>query len=126
MMRQTSRWSNVRAALLALAGVVALGSAGVRAADHLDGPRLMSAAAMGMGNLDINDLYLFQGGKRTDTVMVMTLSPSAGVLGPLVFNTNGRYEFHITNGVTTDDVVIFQFMFSPPTRRGSRPTSTSR
>ena len=65
-------------AALALLGALAVGPVGAKAADHLDGPRLMANPAA-LGNLDINDVYAFQAANPQNAVLIMTLSPAAGV-----------------------------------------------
>lgn len=69
-------------------------SAGVlRAADHLDAPALS-----GMGDVDINDLYVFQSPSNPDnTVMILTVNPFAGAVSGTSFSSDARYEFSIDN-----------------------------
>jgi hypothetical protein len=105
---------------LALAATFVLGPVSARGADHLDSPRLKVAPTI-LGNLDINDVYIFQGANRQHTVMIMTLSPAAGVLGPAMFSTFGTYQFLIYNtGGTSPDLTI-QFNFGALTARGCQP-----
>src|SRR4051794_13848115 len=97
-MSMRTRWAGPAwpIAALALLGALALGPVGAEAADHLDGPRLM-ANPTGLGNLDLNDVYAFQGSNPQNAVLIMTLSPAAGVLGPASFSTFGAYEFKVDN-----------------------------
>src|SRR3954453_11749669 len=81
---------------LVLTGAWLSGPPPAPAADHLDGPRLQQLPQL-LGNLDINDVYVFQAQKHTNTVLIMTLSPAAGLLGPASFSTIGAYEFKIEN-----------------------------
>ncbi len=107
-------------ATLALAAAVAVGPGSARAADHLDGPRLQVDPTV-LGNLDINDVYIFQAPDPTQTVMIMTLSPAAGLLGPAVFSTFGAYEFKIENtGDASEDLTI-HFTFGALNAKGQQP-----
>jgi hypothetical protein len=66
---------------------------GVWASDHLEAPAVRTR-----GDLDINDLYIFQ--SETDAnnaVMILTVNPFAGNLSPTSFATDGAYEFQIDN-----------------------------
>jgi hypothetical protein len=110
----------IAALALTLAAGVVLGPTSARGADHLDSPRLKVAPTI-LGNLDVNDVYIFQGANRSHTVMIMTLSPAAGVLGPTLFATFGTYQFLIYNtGGTSPDLTI-QFNFGALTARGCQP-----
>src|SRR4051812_29221661 len=88
--------SRIPAALLALVGVMGSGPAAAPAADHLDGPRLTANPTV-LGNLDLNDVYAFRAANPRNTVLIMTLSPAAGILGPAMFSPMGAYEFKINN-----------------------------
>jgi Domain of unknown function (DUF4331) len=83
-------------------------------ADHRDGPRIKATTAT-MGNLDLNDLYLFQNPtNRRNTVMIMTCSPGAGVLSPTTFAPGAFYDFNVVNtGGTTADLIV-RTVFSDP------------
>jgi hypothetical protein len=107
-------------ATLALAAAVALGPVSARGADHLDGPRLQVAPTV-LGNLDINDVYIFQAPNPQQTVMIMTLSPAAGVLGPAMFSTFGTYQFLIYNTGTTSPNLTIQFNFGALNAKGQQP-----
>jgi hypothetical protein len=66
------------------------------AADHLDAPSLGSLSAGSLqGDRDINDVYVFDGSNRAKTVVAMTVSPAAGLLGPLAFGSNVRYTINV-------------------------------
>jgi hypothetical protein len=94
-------------ALLALPGV----SWG---ADHRDSPRLMANIAF-EGNIDINDVYLFQSPTaKGNTVIIVTLSPAAGLVGPATFHQYCSYEIRVQNTAALADNFIFQFSFSSP------------
>jgi hypothetical protein len=99
--------------MLTVAAVAAPG----RAADHRDGPRIAQNTPT-LGNLDLNDVYLFRAPHGDHTVMIMTLSAAAGVVGPAHFYPGATYEFRVDNtGDTTSDV-IFQLVFSEPNAQG--------
>jgi hypothetical protein len=105
--------------MLTVAAVAAPG----RAADHRDGPRIANNTPT-LGNIDINDVYLFRSSHGpARTVMIMTLSADAGVVGPAQFHPGAAYEFRIDNtGDTTSDV-IFQLAFSEPNAQGRQAYS---
>jgi hypothetical protein len=89
------------------------------AADHLDAPSLGSLSAGSLqGDRDINDVYVFQGANASKTVIAMTVSPAAGLLGPLAFGSNVRYSIKVDN--TGDNVADVKYVarFSAP---GSGP-----
>ena len=85
--------------------VLAVGAAPIvsSAADHLDAPSLGSlSAGAAQGDRDINDVYVFEGENASRTVLAMTVSPAAGLLGPLAFGSNVRYTINVDN--TGDNV----------------------
>lgn len=68
------------------------------AADHLDAPSLGSLSTGSLqGDRDINDLYVFDGANASKTVLAMTVSPAAGILGPTAFGSKVRYTIHVDN-----------------------------
>ena len=80
-----------------------------RAADHLDAPSLGSLSAGSLqGDRDINDVYAFDGANTGKTVLAMTVSPAAGLLGPLAFGANVRYTLHVDN--TGDNVADVNYV----------------
>src|SRR6516225_11644164 len=81
-------------------------------ADHRDGPRIANNTAT-LGNIDINDVYVFKP-KSDSTVLIMTLSPAAGLIGPATFAPGATYEFRIDNDGDLVSDVIFQVVFSAP------------
>src|ERR1051325_7395836 len=88
----------------------AVGAPG-RAADHRDGPRIAQNTPT-LGNIDINDVYIFRSPHSADrTVMIMTLSAAAGVVGPAHFDPNAAYEFRVDNTGDAVTDVIFQIGF---------------
>jgi len=99
------------AALGAAAVILTIGAAPflANAADHLDAPSLGSLSAGSLqGDRDINDVYAFDGSNASKTVLAMTVSPAAGLLGPLAFGTNVRYTLHIDN--TGDNVADVNYV----------------
>jgi hypothetical protein len=65
-------------------------------ADHLDAPSLGSLSAGSLqGDRDINDVYVFQGADASKTAIAVTVSPAAGLLGPLEFGRHVRYTINI-------------------------------
>ena len=84
----------------------------VNGADHLDAPSLE-----GNGHLDINDLYVFQSPiNPSNTVLIMTVNPFAGVLSDTVFGTHDfEYEFLIDNtGDAMADISYGATFFANP------------
>ena len=83
-----------------------------RTADHRDGPRIAQNTPT-LGNIDINDVYLFRSPHSAQrTVMIMTLSAAAGVIGPAQFDQHAAYEFRIDNTGDAVTDVVFQVAFS--------------
>lgn len=80
-----------------------------RAADHLDAP---TAKLDGNKELDINDVYVFHPGAPgqqdlSRTVVAMTVSPAAGVIGGTAFKPNANYDLLVdTNGDARPDITI--------------------
>jgi hypothetical protein len=69
-----------------VAGLVAVMLVGLvwhaRGADHRDGPRITDVNA-GLAALDLNDLFVFRSPVNAkNTVLILTVSPFAGVLTP--------------------------------------------
>ncbi|HET7028890.1 MAG TPA: DUF4331 family protein [Candidatus Limnocylindrales bacterium] len=98
-------------ALGAAAVVLTIGAAPflAHAADHLDAPSLGSLSAGSLqGDRDLNDLYVFEGSNAGKTVLAMTVSPAAGLLGPLAFGANVRYTVHVDN--TGDNVADVDYV----------------
>jgi hypothetical protein len=98
-------------ALGAAAVVLTLGAAPflANAADHLDAPSLGSLSAGSLqGDRDINDVYVFDGSNAGKTVIAMTVSPAAGLLGPRTFGTNVRYTVNVDR--TGDNVADVKYV----------------
>ena len=95
----------------AAAVVLTLGAAPflANAADHLDAPSLGSLSTGSLqGDRDINDVYVFEGANASKTVVAMTVSPAAGLLGPLAFGANVRYTLNVDN--TGDNVADVKYV----------------
>ncbi len=87
-------------------------------ADHRDSPLLMSNTPV-LGNVDINDVYLFASPTAKDrTVIIVTLSPAAGLIGPATFQPYVSYEIRVQNTAAIADNLVFQFTFSFPDAYG--------
>jgi hypothetical protein len=109
------------AALGAAAVILTVGAAPLLtfAADHLDAPSLGSLSTGSLqGDRDINDVYAFDGANAGKTVLAMTVSPAAGLLGPLAFGSNVRYTLHVDNTMDNQADVNYVARFGGP---GSGP-----
>ena len=83
---------------VAMAAVVAVPA---MASDHLDAPALQGT---GSGQVDINDLYIFQSPENADnSVIILTVNPGAGALSPTNFatgtpgGTGASYQIQVDN-----------------------------
>ena len=119
-------WKRRLAALGAAAVILTIGAAPflANAADHLDAPSLGSLSAGSLqGDRDINDVYVFAGANPAKTVLAMTVSPAAGLLGPKTFGTNVRYRLHIDNtGDNVTDVSYVARFGAPGSGPGPKQT----
>jgi hypothetical protein len=94
-------------AALGLTALAVGGADAVRGADHGDSPQVRDDT-----RADINDVYVFRSPTATNTVLVMTVCPLAGVTGPRLFSPGVRYEFAIdVNGDAKEDQV-YRLVFS--------------
>jgi len=110
MNRRTFRFG-VR--LAGSAAVSLIFAAALRAADHRDGPIFISGGVSAA--LDLNDLYIFQSpGNASNTVLIFTMSPFAGVLSPDTFDSRGKYELRIDQDLDNLPDLTFRAVFSPP------------
>ncbi|HMQ54317.1 MAG TPA: DUF4331 family protein [Anaerolineae bacterium] len=114
-------------AMLGVLGLVAIAlSIGVaarpsRAADHLDAPGLTPPG--GIPALDINDVYAFQSpANKKNTVLIMTVSPAAGAIGPTTFDTKGRYQFFIDTNSDARENIRIVANFGKVEKKGQRVT----
>lgn len=110
-----SRWMWLRASVAALvsaAAVVLLAPA----ADHRDGPIFPMT---GNGNLDLNDLYVFKpNAASTNTVLILTVNPFAGVFSPTTFNQTLAFDFKVDNNGDAVEDLTFRVTFSAPDAQG--------
>ncbi len=93
-------WLAVALGLLVI--VAGLPAVGGRAADHLDGPELLTPPG---GNIaaDIADLYAFEGADASATVLAATVSPVASYGS--VFGSDVLYEIKVdTDGDFIEDI----------------------
>ncbi|MGN6359994.1 MAG: DUF4331 family protein, partial [Thermomicrobiales bacterium] len=84
-----------------LAMIIGVAALPIGAADHLDGPLVMTDSMY-----DINDVYAFQTpGNASSTTLIMTVVPLAGAQNPAMFGSGGAYEFKIDNtGDAKEDI----------------------
>jgi len=66
--------------------------------------------------LDLNDLYIFVSPTNANnTVLIQTMSPGAGVVGPGYFFPGALYELRISNdGDKVTDEIVYTTVFSVP------------
>ena len=105
------------AAALVVAGSVAIGVPALttQGADHLDAP-LVNVD----GRLDINDVYAFENG--ANTVLVMMVSPLAGVLSSDTFHPIADYDFKIDNTGDPTEEIVYRLNFSKPSSKSASPS----
>jgi uncharacterized protein DUF4331 len=86
----------------------------VRGADHGDAPGVRINS-----RLDINDVYAFQApGNAGHTVLIMTVSPLAGITGATTFHPQGKYEFKIDSNADAVEDITLRVTFSNPDDHG--------
>jgi hypothetical protein len=89
------------AAVLALCAVT-------HASDHLDAPNLN-----GKGNVDVNDLYVFQSPTNpNNSVLILTVNPFAGTLSDTDFGSDVTYEFQVDNNADAIADVTYSATFA--------------
>ncbi|MGH2537416.1 MAG: DUF4331 family protein [Candidatus Promineifilaceae bacterium] len=111
--------------LVALALLVGLAAGPSRAADHLDAPGLTPPG--GDTRLDINDVYAFQSpANSANSVLIMTLSPAAGVIGALDFHAGAQYDLKVNNQGSPKEEITFRLHFSPPGDDGRQAVTLRR
>src|SRR5262245_38537755 len=77
--------------MVVLAGVTAVGTIALSAADHRDGP--IFCCSNPPVRADLNDLYVFKSHPQSPTtVIVMTMNPMAGLVESTAFLSNAKYE----------------------------------
>src|SRR5689334_4246931 len=83
----------VRGMLVVVAGLLAAQSTTVRGADHEDSPRTLINQV-----LDILDVFVFRSPtNRNNTVIIVTHSTDAGVVGPVTFQPGANYDLKVDN-----------------------------
>jgi hypothetical protein len=98
------------AGLLALAGTI---PAFVSAADHLDAPGLTPPG--GDTRLDINDVYAFQSpANPSNTVLIMTVDPLAGILNDGTFRAGAAYDFKVDSNGDAKEDLTYRAEFGAP------------
>lgn len=107
------------AAALMVAGSVAVGVPALttQGADHLDAPLVNLD-----GRLDINDVYAFENG--ANTVLMMTVSPLAGVISADTFHPIADYDFKIDNTGDAMEDITYRLNFSEPSSKSAAPSQT--
>ncbi|MBM82664.1 MAG: hypothetical protein CMJ78_19040 [Planctomycetaceae bacterium] len=91
-------------------------------ADHGDDPALRFDT-----RLDINDLYAFQSPSNADnTVIIMTVGPAAGVLGPSTFHPNAKFDIFVDNNGDARGDIRFRVRFGQVGEDGSQPVGIER
>jgi hypothetical protein len=88
--------------VMALAAPIAVSGA----ADHLDSP-----AVSGRSDIDINDLYVFEGSNPSNTVLAMTVSPLAGASTRFGDKDSVGYQFRIDNTGDAIEDITYQIDF---------------
>jgi hypothetical protein len=109
--------------------VLAIGAAPfvTSAADHLDAPSLGSLSAGSLqGDRDINDVYVFQGSNASKTAITVTVSPAAGVLGPLSFGRHVRYSIQVDRNGDLRPDATYRVRFGNPSSNGSQSITLRR
>src|SRR5436305_14266957 len=103
-----------------MAGLLTAAPAVAPAADHRGGPRITDLNNTLAGALDLNDLYLFVSPTNaSNVVLIQTMSPGAGVVGPGFFFPGALYELRISNdGNPFTDEIVVQTTFSQPNAAG--------
>ena len=113
------------AGVAAAALVIASAPGGGRAADHLDGPSLLTSPSGNM-RADINDLYVFRAADPDKTVLALTTHPAAGFVSPLDYASDVSYVIDIDrNGDAVEDLA-YVARFSPKAADGSQSYTITR
>jgi hypothetical protein len=102
-----------------MALVIGVAAVPIGAADHLDGPMVMTD-----GLFDITDVYAFQSPSNPGNfVIIVTVVPVAGVQNPAMFGTGGAYEIKVdTNGDAKEDIT-WTYTFGAPDASGRQSVS---
>jgi Domain of unknown function (DUF4331) len=99
--------------LLALVAMFAFAPLSARGADHLDAPGLTSPG--GKTQLDINDVYVFQGSDPSNTVVAATVNPAA--TGDTMFASKREGAYHLRIDQNGDAIEDLTYTFSFKDRR---------
>jgi hypothetical protein len=106
------------AALIAIIAVIGMAPAVLDAADHLDAPGLMSPG--GDPRFDINDLYVFEGQRRSNTVLAATVNPVATGDSSFLTLKDGAYFLRVDNNGDAVEDVTYSVKFLDTRRDGSQ------
>jgi hypothetical protein len=106
------------AALIAIIAVIGMAPAVLDAADHLDAPGLMSPG--GDARFDINDLYVFEGQRRSNTVLAATVNPVATGDSSFLTLKDGAYFLRVDNNGDAVEDVTYSVKFLDTRRDGSQ------
>jgi hypothetical protein len=106
------------AALIAIIAVIGMAPAMLDAADHLDAPGLTSPG--GDPRFDINDLYVFEGQRRSNTVLAATVNPLATGDSSFLTLKDGAYFFRVDNNGDAVEDVTYSVQFRDTRRDGSQ------
>lgn len=112
--------STIAAAVVILATGLAPRFSG--AADHLDAPFVKTD-----GRIDINDVYVFKSpSNASNTVLIMTVNPAAGVLSPTALRPGAAYELAIDNDGDAVEDIVYRLKSSGVTAKGTQNVSLHR
>lgn len=106
-------------------------------ADHLDGPTVATpGGVLGTGlttpqgadpRVDITDVYAFQSpDDSNNTVLIMTVSPLAGVVVPTTFLSDASYDINIDNDGDNKEDITFKVAYSDPDASGVQDVTLRR
>jgi hypothetical protein len=109
------------AALIAIIAVIGMAPAVLDAADHLDAPGLTSPG--GDPRFDINDLYVFEGQRRSNTVLAATVNPLATGDSSFLTHKDGAYFLRVDNNGDAVEEVTYSVQFRDSRRDGSQIVS---
>lgn len=113
-MRRVATLATYAFVLMAL--VLGVAAVPLGAADHLDGPMVMTDGAF-----DINDVYAFQSPTNpANSVIIVTTVPVAGVQNPALFGTGGAYEIKVDNTGDAKEDITWTFTFGAPNSNGQQ------
>jgi hypothetical protein len=104
------------AALIAIIAVIGMAPAMLNAADHLDAPGLTSPG--GDPRFDINDLYVFEGQRRSNTVLAATVNPIATGDSSFLGIKDGAYFLRVDNNGDAVEDVTYSVQFLDTGRDG--------